>query len=156
MRKDEVKDKRGRMSTQNVTTESHLFLLPPAQRKKAQEDEHDANVKGLVDVRVETSAQSVDAGLCAGRDPQARTVQEEHIVLTAPSENNNEKASRVNLRPSALVIGMLPNAPKNAPAWRTETTFCETESAWALVAPGPRNSSLKACCATTPPAIPVS
>ena len=40
-----------------------------------------------------------------------------------PTENIMEKMMRVYLRLMRAEMGALPRAPKNAPAWRTETTF---------------------------------
>ena len=40
-----------------------------------------------------------------------------------PTENIMEKMMRVYLRLMRAEMGALPRAPKNAPAWRTETAF---------------------------------
>ena len=47
-------------------------------------------------------------------------------VFTAPTEKMAEKVSKASFLPMAAEIGAEPRAPKNAPAWSTETTLDET------------------------------
>ena len=51
---------------------------------------------------------------------------------TAPTAKTREKMKSVHFRPIQELMGALPSAPKNAPAWRTETMFEETSLAFAV------------------------
>lgn len=81
-------------------------------------------------------------------------------MLTAPANKTTTKINNVYLRPIFAETGALPNAPKNAPACKTETTLDDTAFDFATsvlpFASMRPNSERKNGLETTPPAIPVS
>jgi hypothetical protein len=69
------------------------------------------------------------------------------------------KITSVHLLPIQFDIGALPRAPKNAPAWSTDTTLEDTSVVF-LAFGEPSAFNIPKCvwkngCVTTPPAIPL-